>query len=342
MSPFLLCLAGGLSACVSFVHVPFEPDSRLFMPATLTTDPLFAYERRAVRADNHVLVELETPNYVVREMSFPSVGDNGQDGDLVTARYYQSRKPGRKPLVIVLPIWGTHKYPSEKTSWSLRKRSGGDISVFELRGDEYLIDWPAMAAAHSESAFASLAGEMAGRVITTAIDIRRVIDWAEQQPDIDASRIGLIGFSLGAVVGASVVTNEPRIAAAVLAMGAANPGEVFAHCDGKLAMVREAILPRFDWSLEQYKAVLDAAFAAADAARFPGRVDPAHALMIDSVNDNCMPESTRDALWETLGRPERISFRYSHKQSFLAMTPLGFNFMNRIIFDFIETQLLSE
>ncbi|MGH8494905.1 MAG: acyl-CoA thioester hydrolase/BAAT C-terminal domain-containing protein [Gammaproteobacteria bacterium] len=324
---------------MSFVHVPFDPDRRSFKPPATTTDPLFAYERHAVRVDNHLLDELETPNYRIRELAFPSVGENGQEGNLVTARYFQSKEPGRKPLVIVLPIWGTHEYPSDKTVSSFRKRSRGDISILALMGEDFLIDWPALAAARSESAFRSLADEMAERLVTTVIDIRRVIDWAEQQPDVDASRIGLVAFSLGAVVGASVVTNEPRIAATVLVMGAVDAGKIFAHCDGRVATVRQAVMPRFDWTLEEYEAVMDAAFAAGDAANFPGRVDPAHALMIDSKNDNCMPESTRDQLWEVLGRPERISFRYSHKQAFLAMTPLGFNFTSRRIFNFMNEQL---
>ena len=62
-------------------------------------------------------------------------------------------------------------------------------------------------------------------------------------------------------------------------------------------------------------------------------------LMFDAQRDECMPQHARDDFWETLGRPERISFHYGHKKSFLAMTPLGFNYMRRQIYRFLEATL---
>ena len=68
-------------------------------------DP-FPYERAPVRVTNHT--ESETESYAVRLLRFPSSGENGQEGNTVTARYYESIEPGPRPLVVVLPIWGGH------------------------------------------------------------------------------------------------------------------------------------------------------------------------------------------------------------------------------------------
>ena len=64
--------------------------------------------------------------------------------------------------------------------------------------------------------------------------------------------------------------------------------------------------------------------------------------MVDSAFDHCMPESSREALWEAWGRPERISFSYGHKLSFMSMTPLGFDYTTRRIVDFLDRLLLAE
>ena len=52
-----------------------------------------------------------------------------------------------------------------------------------------------------------------------------------------------------------------------------------------------------------------------------------------------MPERSRDALWEALGRPERIGLQYSHKRSFLSMTPLAANYLCKQINAFLDRTL---
>jgi hypothetical protein len=95
-----------LTACVFKEHVPYTPDPARESErrAVFQTDPLFEYPPTAVAVNNHTLDEEETDAYWVRSLSFPSIGENGQKDNLVTALYYQSKTPGKKKLVIVLPI----------------------------------------------------------------------------------------------------------------------------------------------------------------------------------------------------------------------------------------------
>ncbi len=186
----------------------------------------FDYPRSAVRPSQRAVAKGENKYYRVREMAFPSIGDNGQPGNLVSARYFESKLAGKHRLVIVLPIWGAQKFPPRNMAKTLLRHSRGDMNVLLLLGEAPLFDWPAMRAASTEEELLAVMQRMVERVRTHVIDIRRWIDWAESEPGVDPARIGLVGFSMGASVGSLVLANEPRFAAGALALGGANPHEV--------------------------------------------------------------------------------------------------------------------
>jgi dienelactone hydrolase len=166
-----------------------------------------------------------------------------------------------------------------------------------------------------------------------------LVDWAEARNEIDAARIGLIGFSHSAITAGVAAVNELRLAAAVLVMGGAHPHRVLAVCGHHVGRTRDQILQRFGWTAADYEQAIQPFFRPIDAAHYPGRADPSRILIFDSHEDECIPRNARDDLWEALGRPARISFLYRHDTSFLSMTPLGFNWMRREIYEFFERTL---
>ena len=329
-----------VSGCMLKVHTPYMPDdSYALASAADSSKGLFSYQHKPIGIDSNILLDVKLENYNVHKIRFPSVGDNGQELNYVTAHYFKSKFSDRKGLVIILPIWGAYKYPSEKIAEEFVEQSRGSINVLQVFGEHDLFDWKTMADAKTEYDFITYAKRMTERFRNTVIDIRRIVDWAELQSDIDSKRVGQIGFSVGAVIGAMVLGSEQRIGASVLAMGAANPAEIFAACNGKLGAMRQRIMRRFGWSRAQYKAVFEKLFADGDPVKFAGRFKPETILMIDAYYDDCMPKAARDALWEAMGRPERISFLYTHKLAFLSMTPLGFYYSRYKIYQFMANAL---
>ena len=318
------------------MHTPYAPGDTDTPVSDNPAQP-FAYVPQPVSVEERL--EDETDMYAIHHVQYPSYGENGQDGNLVSGYYYRSKTPGKKPLVIILPLWGTHTYPPEKLAKGIRKRSAGGMHVLMLSGKRVLIDWPRLESSPDEQDFEKTVARMADRFTNTVIDVRRTVDWLETREEIDTGRIGVVGFSIGAVLGGMLIPHEPRIDSTVLVMGGANPAVIFGHCNGRLQDVREAIVPRFSWSLEQYQEMYSRYFDTGDPVHFAGRADPSRILMVDAHRDDCMPQSTRDNLWKALGRPERISFKYSHKRSFLSMTPLGFNFTGRKIYEFLDRSL---
>ncbi len=322
------------------VLIIFLLSSAASMSAT-HADPGFEYSGPIIDPLRHAEPALDTEHYRVQNLSYASVGENGQPGNAVKALYYQSRHPGRHKLVIVLPIWGTHTYPPEKMSESLLRYSDGEMNVLRILGENYLIDWAALGAAATEKEFHSIVRRMAERVRTHVIDIRRAVRWAEVQPEIDPVRIGLIGFSMSATVGAGLLEHEPALAAGALVMGGAHPHKQFSSCFGRAAELREDVMKRFGWNLETYERAFEDPFSIVDPARYPGRVDSRRVIIFEARWDSCMPKEAREELWQAMGEPKRIRWPYNHKMAFLMMSPLGLNTMRRQIYHFLDEVLTT-
>jgi dienelactone hydrolase len=332
----LLALAG----CAARVHTPlgsgYEPGEPTLAVARTSEFDVLDHPPRPIHAH-----EAEDAGYRIETLAFPSVGENGQEGNLVTARHYRSKSKGAKPLVIILPIWGIHAYPSDAMSAGLREYSGGSLNILQILGEEPLLDWDAISDTKNEAEFFDVLEQMIGRFVSTVIDIRRVVDWAQTQPDVDPERIALIGFSMGALVASVAVANEPRLAAGVLAMGGADPHEILAACDHEIADGRRRVLEQLDWSLDQFKRAMQHELAGINPARFLGMADPSRVLIIEAAKDTCVPKSARDRLWHAFGRPERIAYLYDHRTAFLAMTFLGGYSLQRQVYRFLEAALVK-
>lgn len=336
----LVCsLALSLSGCALHIHRdPAPPPGFRYEPAQSPAAPFATFERRPIELSEPA-GRSRTHDFV--ELRFPSSGRNGHPDNVVEGRYFRSRDEGRKPLVVVLPIWGTSDYPPEKISTGYARRSGNDAHVIWLYGTAPLFPWAQLRTAPTEETFMAMARDSAERYRSAVVDLRRLIDWAATQPQIDASRIAIVGFSMSALVTATLVANEPRVSAAVMMMGAANFADIFSVCGDRAGEVRDHALRDFGWSIDRYRDFFKGIFGPADPVGFAGRYDPDKLLMIDAMFDDCMPESSRAALWEVTGNPARITFLYRHRSAFYSLTPLGLNVSRRQIYRFLDDALFE-
>jgi predicted esterase len=310
------------------------PSEFRYEPLASAPAPFETFERTTVdlsepfdRTRNHEIVSLR----------FRSSGRNGHPENLVEGQYFRSRDAEAQPLVVVMPIWGTSSYPPAKISQGYARRS--DAHVIWIYGNAPVFPWTELSSAPSEEAFMALARDSAERFRTAVVDMRRLVDWASTRPEIDASRIAFVGFSMSALVTATLIATEPRLSGAVLMMGAANFADVFSVCRNRAGEVRSHALRSFGWTIERYREFFKGLFDPADPVRFAGHYDPDKILMIDAMFDDCMPESSRAALWEITGHPRRITFLYKHRSAFYSLTPLGLNVSRRKIYRFLDRQL---
>jgi hypothetical protein len=326
----------GCSGCVLHVHRDLAPPTG-FTYSGATADPVFSYAPAGLVtvAEPHE----STRSHDLSQISFPSGGRNGHPQNLVEGQYFRSKGAGPKKLVVVMPIWGTSTYPPAKISSGYARRAGRDAQVIWIYGTAPLFPWDELASVRTEAEFVALARDSAERYRASVVDMRRLMDWAQTRPEIDASRIGFVGFSMSALVTATLLGNDSRVKGAVLMMAGANYADIFATCHDRAGEVRNHVMRTFGWSLERYREFFRELFGPADPTNFVGHYEPNKILMIDAMFDDCMPESSRAALWEVAGRPERITMLYRHRTSFYSLTPLGLNFTRRKIYQFLDDAL---
>jgi len=327
----------GLSACVAHLSRDQQTNNGYEYRPPVSAYPALNYVAAGP-------VELRSPletleHHDVIPLSYFSSGTNGHAENQIEGLYLRSRLPGTKKLLIVLPIWGSHTYPPEKISYGYAKHSQGDAHVIWLFGEPPIFPWESLWSTSSEAEWVSGIEDGLERYRTAIIDTRRLLDWIGDQSEIDPDRVGIVGFSMGALVAATVMGNDARISTGVYMMGGANYADVFAECRGKAGRVRRHAMQSYGWSLEAYHEFFTERMGLADPARYAGNYNPDKLLMIDARFDNCIPRSSREALWEATGHPERVTMLYRHKEAFYSLTPLGFNFARGIIYRFLDRSL---
>lgn len=275
-------------------------------------------------------------------LHMPSVTDNNQPGRMVRATYFASTAPVPRPLVVVLPIWGSSPYPPHKiVRWLISARAERQANVLWMHGDERLIDWPAAEAIDSEAALAEVVDGWSRAIAGTVVDVRRLIAWSHTRPEVARGKVGIVGFSIGSIVGSLVAGTDDHVASGVFIAGGANLHEILVTCRGNTERFRELVEARLGWSRQRLEDWLEPRLRPINPTQYADNVDPRRILIIDANRDKCIPRSARDDLWQAMGRPERLSLGYGHKISFLSMTFLGFHFTSHEIVDFLGQTLLD-
>jgi uncharacterized protein len=121
--------------------------------------------------------------------------------------------------------------------------------------------------------------------VANVVAVRRALDLLQRLPRVDRARIGLVGWSLGARVGAVLAGLEPRLEAVVLMSGGATP--VAAYVAGAPAALRPAVRR---------------ALTLIDPLRWIARARPGRLLLQDGREDRIVPRSALLALAQAAPR----------------------------------------
>jgi pimeloyl-ACP methyl ester carboxylesterase len=134
---------------------------------------------------------------------------------------YASPRGGRVPAYLVLPV----KVPGPGLLF-LHHGQGDRKTFLDEAGElaergfvSLLVDAPDKRPGHDESGPWFEAKRDRAEIEQTVIDLRRGIDLLAARPEVDPARIGYVGYSLGATMGARLLGVEPRIRASVQVAG---------------------------------------------------------------------------------------------------------------------------
>lgn len=127
--------------------------------------------------------------------------------------------------------------------------------------------------------------------IQTVRDLRRTVDYLCSRSDVDAKRIGFLGFSQGAMVGGTFLGVEPRVRAACLAV----PGGGFAEWGRKAGLIKADEETR-----------LEIATQLTDPIHFIGRFSPRPLLILSARRDELIPAYATEAIAGAAREPKRL------------------------------------
>ncbi|MEW5946294.1 MAG: prolyl oligopeptidase family serine peptidase [bacterium] len=138
-------------------------------------------------------------------------------------------------------------------------------------------------------------------------DIRRGVDFLETRADVDVSRLGYFGISMGAITGATACAVDERFDVIVLADGAAGLNAIYESRSDVPEVdkeVKKAIekMEQAGYTVEQALEI----FQQVDPIHYVGRISPRPVLMLNGKYDELLPREAMEALHEAVGEPKRV------------------------------------
>jgi len=227
---------------------------------------------------------------------------------------YASPVRGRVPAYLVLPP-GKGPFPVvlfAPGSGGTRDELIGDAEDFARLGVAGFLFTPPILRPDGPYLTTCNAAKDVATVVQYVKEMRRAVDAIASRPELDAHRIGYVGFSLGADFGAILAGVEHRIRAYALQSGRGH----------------FSVLPAADCK-QQVGAKRGAAYATAyavvDGVRYVRRAAPAAILLQNGTLDPVSPRADVLALYRAANGPKTLRwYRSGHR-----LTPAATSFRNR-------------
>jgi dienelactone hydrolase len=208
----------------------------------------------------------------VHDVTFTGAGGRKVDGLLAVP-------PGKGPFPAVVYLHGSGGDRTELLVPATWMAARGVVAL--------TITMPEDAAAGG-TATERLVAQRQG-VVNSVVSVRRAVDALAALPQVDPSRIGLVGWSSGARVGAILAGVEPRVKAFDLLSGGSAPIREYAA--QAPASLRPAILREL---------------GAVDPLRWVAKARPGTVLLQDGRKDEVVPRAALEALRRAAGHAAAV------------------------------------
>jgi dienelactone hydrolase len=230
----------------------------------------------------------------------------GADGDTRVAHWQLPPGPGPHATVLVFPIRAGDHVVSEAMAKALVNRGYATIWLERRRSlfgeDDH----------RDPGDFAAFAADLGNFVI----DGRRLIGWLATRPEVDAERIATAGVSLGGILAANTLAQEPLARAGFFVMAGGGLPEILRDSqDGDLVRFRERAFEAELFSDGEDLARHARAYTdPIDPLSWADRIDPEQVLLISARFDRVIAPERTEALWRALGRPRWLTVPTGHYQ----------------------------
>jgi dienelactone hydrolase len=301
-------VSAGLIACAT--HVPLSDD--YLGPDEWPADSVLYSASPSLPLEVAGDVEARTRmHFVVRELSLPVAADSA---DSIAFEYYDVGGDERTPVVVLLPVFN------------------GQLTIPRFFARYFANQgWAAVVVTRGRDPLDALTAP-ADTVTSNLQAYRRVLDWIEQEPELDAQRIGVLGVSLGAMDGVMLAALDRRVNSLVIAMAGGDLSYLLANTNHRrVSRTMDDIAKDLGTSREAVGAKLDAAIKLDPLALAP-YVDAERVFMVLTRTDAIIPFEAQEELRATMGSPEALYLVTGHRPSvvfFPKMRNAAFEFFTR-------------
>lgn len=243
-------------------------------------------------------------------LTFPSpVKSSCPENNTVHADYYRPGGAGPFPCVIVLDILdGTEKVARLCASTLAQNGIGGLFVTLPYYG-------PRRPAGSKLRMLSTDVPRSVEAVRQSVLDLRCATAWMAARPEVDPQRLGIMGTSLGSLIGTLTAEMEPRLGRVAILLGGG--GFVDAYYDHPRA--------------RPYREAWEAAGGTRDAVvKFLAPVDPLtyaanlkdrKVLMLAAKHDQIILPKMTEALWNATGRQQIYWVDGDHFSAALYLVP---------------------
>jgi dienelactone hydrolase len=303
----LWCALAGLMAFVGGTSRAQDPPSE---KGTITFKPLDAqqnvperYRLGEYRFDFELTPKFELPNsgVDVYRLTFPSpMKCEYECNNTVYAEYYRPKGKGPFPAVIVLDILAGDQRLSRGICTLFAQNN---ICGLFVQMPYYGPRRPPVPGARLLSP--NLPHTMEA-IRQTVLDCRCATAWLEARPEVDRTRLGILGTSLGSFMSALTAEMEPRLGRVALLLSGGNL--VDAYWEHPRMKPLTKLNDFLGGSKEKWKGLI----APADPITCAANLRDRKLLMIAASRDDVVPPQAARALWEATGKQKIVWFDATH------------------------------
>jgi len=258
-----------------------------------------------------LIKELPNTGIGIYELRYPSpVISPTPENNIVYAEYYRPKAAGRYPGVIILDITAGDQSLSRMIARCLAQKGIAALFV------QMAFYGPRRPANSPMRLLSTNIPQTFEAIRQTVLDVRLAAAWLASRSEIDSTRIGLHGTSLGGMIGALAAEMEPRIRRVSILLGGG--GLADAYYEHPLAARYRRIWEALGGSRRQVAELL----APVDPITCAANLRDRRVLITAGKRDEVVPPSATLALARAIGEPRLVWFDCGHYGAALYFVPI--------------------
>lgn len=286
---FALCLS--MAGCA---YLPADPDYAGPKPLPEKIRASYTYNKYQGHYAEKLLKQ--TRHYTLKRITFPSNHNILPLPHDINIDYYAVDSAEKVPVILVLPILGGSN--SVASSFARYFTRHGFAAAVVHRQKKY-----------KKQEFMKEIGQIMCQIV---FDHKQAIDWVETRPELDSSRIGVFGVSMGGIKSALISALDQRVAASIIVMAAGDLPYIIARSNERGIIKRRKIhMAERDLTSEELQREL-AEKIQCDPINYAEHIDANKTLMILARFDKAVPYHKGLELKEKIGNPETIYLLSGH------------------------------